>query len=167
MLMGYGDAFVYCFIITEDVATQVIAAKKEILDIRMKLDIIHDDHKAHPEPSPARYEAAKALLDRQAELYDHIHVVCKYPIAFYHVATDDWMDAWQACSKFNCKVSSVARFLKETKGKLWHGEDIGKHGGKALCICLPSHYDTDDEFILDMLGVEDYREYNKSKGIGD
>jgi hypothetical protein len=68
----------------------------------------------------------------------------------YHVATDDWLGAWEACSNYNYRPVRVKTFLKGVNGKLWHGEDLSEKHGDAWCICLPSHYDTDDEFLEDL-----------------
>lgn len=165
--MGYGDAYVYCFIISDDVARQVAPIKAELKKIRNELNAIHEDHKEHPDYDVERHNKMEILIDRQSDLYDIVYTVCKYPIACYHVASDDWLDAWYACSKFNLKVVTVKTFLSSVKSKLWSGDSILKNHSEALCICFPSHYDTDDEFLMDMLGVESIKEYNLKRGIED
>jgi hypothetical protein len=167
--MGSGDAYVYCLIISDDVAGKVNTLNqirdgidREVKAILKKID---EERKQNPDArNPELGDRGLKLLEDDRDLRSRIIALCKKPIAIYHVASDDWLEAYKACSEAEFNPMYVADFLDHVNGKLWNGEDLEKHHYDATCICFPSHYDTDEEF-LEELGVNTRRldDYNNRK----
>jgi|WetSurMetagenome_2_1015567.scaffolds.fasta_scaffold61376_4 hypothetical protein len=150
--MGYGDAYVYAVIITPEQVTEIKGIKKEIKDNQKKIDKILQEYKTAKTPIDKRGQCQGLFIDN-ARCYERLITACKNPIAIYHVASDDWLEAWEKCSGFNYKVVPVKTFLSKVKDKLWCGADLDVFFSNATMICIPSHYDIDDE-LLSSLGIK-------------
>jgi hypothetical protein len=167
--MGSGDAYVYCLIISDDVAGKVNTLNqirdgidREVKAILKKID---EERKQNPDArNPELGDRGLKLLEDDRKLRGQIVDLCKKPIAIYHVASDDWLEAYHACSQAEFIPLHVSEFLEHADGKLWCKEELERDHYDAACICFPSHYDTDEEF-LEELGVNTRRldDYNKRK----
>ena len=152
--MGSGDAYIYCAIIGKEQVEKITIILKEIDELQKPIDVILKEIHDHENTmqNPNRGEEGLSLMDKQDEKYGEIIAICRTPIAFDLVADDSWHDAYDKCSRFNFRPVTVKAFLKGVRGKLWKDPEIFTHHLNGYCICLPSHYDTDDEFLAE-LGV--------------
>jgi hypothetical protein len=148
--MGYGDAYVYCAIIGKEQVEKITIIRREIQEIQKEIDPILEDMKINPIPSPERGKIGLALMEQQDEKYGEIITVCRNPIAFDLVADDSWHEAYDRCSRYNFRPVPVQEFLKGVQDKFWKNPAIFAQHINGYCICLPSHYDTDDEFLAEL-----------------
>jgi hypothetical protein len=113
---------------------------------------------------PVRGKSGLALLDDIKQCKRKIREACKNPIAIYQVADDSWDEAYHACDEAMYTPTSVSMFLHQTNGNIWCKEELAEKHMHHVCICLPSHYDCDEEF-LDELGIKtrQLEDYNAHK----
>ena len=168
--MSSGDAYIYCVIVTDEVAVKTKLILQEIENKEKQVKVILKEFK-NPNrlPNPERGSEGLKLLDDQDNLLQKIVSLCRKPIAIFHVTSDDCGTTYNICSRFNYEPVKLSELIHLTKGRLWINEkDIEKYRD-AMCVCLPSHHDVDDEF-LESLGVttkrlEDYNEHRHTEPI--
>jgi hypothetical protein len=158
--MSSGDAYIYCLIISDDAADK-ISRINLIMDEKQKLvDEIVQQINVDKRQNPERGQHGLAIMDEMKALRKEIRNLCKNPIAIYDVADDSWIEAYRACREWLYTPTNVNRFIEHTKGKLWCKDELIERWHGFACLCLPSHYDCDQEF-LEELGIttrrlEDY-----------
>jgi len=162
MRMGYGDAYVYCLVISPDVVSKIQRILYKIEQKQQEINEILADMDVHPEQNKVRGERGLKLMDEQRKLRWQIIVLCKNPIAIHHIASDDWLDAWTTCSRFNFVPMKVSEVIKRAHGKMWCDESLKAYKDN-MCICIPSHYDTDTELMMEICGCEWHKEYMEKK----
>jgi hypothetical protein len=145
--MTSGDAYIYCAIIPKYRVEKINRILKEIQEIQAEIDLILMDMKIRPEQDTERGKKGLALIDEQNTMYDAIIDLCSNPIALSHVADDSWSEAYHNCSRYNFRPVPVKEFLKGVNGKLWKDPAVFDMPREGYCICLPSHYDDDEEFL--------------------
>jgi len=145
--MTSGDAYIYCAIIGKEQVEKINFIRRDIDKIQKEIDVIMNDININPTPSPERGKKGLSLMDKQDQKYGEIITVCRNPIAFDLVADDSWHEAYDLCSRYNFIPVTVKTFLNGVKGKLWKDPVIFSKFKDGYCICLPSHYDTDTEFL--------------------
>lgn len=162
--MSSGDAYVYCLIIDENAADKINRNLSIIDQKQKKVNVILDQLRECNYQDAVRGESGLALLHEIKQCKRNIREACKNPIAIYHVADDSWREAYNACEEAMYTPTSVSMFLHQTKGNIWCKEELAENHMHHVCICLPSHYDCDDEF-LEELGVRtrSLDDYNKRK----
>lgn len=162
--MGSGDAYIYCLIIDENAADKINRNLSVIDQKQKKVNVILDELRADDYQDPVRGKRGLALLDEIKQCKREIRQACKNPIAIYLVADDSWREAYHGCEEALYTPTSVSMFLQQTGGHIWCKEELAQKHLHQVCICLPSHYDCDDEF-LDELGVKtrSVDDYNKRK----
>jgi hypothetical protein len=178
--MSSGDAYIYCLIISEDAACKINRLLNVIGKKQKEVDEIlqskNDDGNPQVKAIVNQIRLSRSGSERGLKLLDHIQKLqqgiinsCKNPIAIFHVADDSWNEAYHACDEAMYTPTSVSMFLNQTGGKIWCKDELVEKYRNHVCICLPSHYDTDSEF-LDELGVktrrlEDYNAHKRTEPI--
>jgi hypothetical protein len=178
--MSSGDAYIYCLIISEDAACKINRLLNLIDRKQKEIDEILQSTTESNNPQVKaivnQIKLSRNGSERGLKLMDHIQKLqqgiinaCKNPIAIYDVADDSWKKAYDACSETLYTPTSVSMFLNQTNGVMWCKDELAKKHFFDVCICLPSHYDTDEEF-LDELGVktrklEDYNDHKRTEPI--
>lgn len=157
--MGYGDAYVYCVIIDTKTVNEIQRVLFEIEHKTAMIDEILASIEVECEPNPARGEKGLQLMKERGRLYGKIIDLCHMPIAIHHIASDDWLDAWHRCSTFNFVPMKVSNLVKRAQDKMWCGETLTEHYNDEMCICIPSHYDTDDELMQRICGCDNHKDY--------
>jgi len=162
--MSSGDAYIYCLIIDENAADKINRNLSIIDQKQKKVNEILEELRADKFQDPVRGKRGLALLDEVKQCKRNIRELCKNPIAIFHVADDSWNEAYHACDEALYTPTSVCMFLRQTKGRIWCKDELLEKYKHHICICLPSHYDCDAEF-LDELGVKTRRleDYNAHK----
>lgn len=168
-MLSSGDAYVYCLIIDENAADKINRNLSVIDQKQKKVNEILEQLHADNVKDPVRGKRGLALLDEIKQCKKNIREFCKNPIAIYHVADDSWIEAYHACDEAMYTPTSVSMFLHQTNGKIWCKDELAKRDMFDICLCLPSHYDCDAEF-LDELGVktrqlEDYNAHKRTEPI--
>lgn len=160
--MGYGDAYVYLLVTSNEVAEKIKLLIEEIAGKQKLIDEIIAEMDKDGELKPERGKRGLAIMDEQQELRRRIICLCKKPIAIYDVADDSWLDAWHACFNLTYESIKVSDVVKATNGKMWCKEELMEKYPDRMCILLPSHYDTDEDF-REMVGVNTVRfeDYNR------
>jgi len=167
--MSSGDAYVYCLIIDENAADNINRNLSIIENKQKSVNEIVEQIRADNIQDPVRGERGLALLGEIKQCKKAIRGFCKNPIAIFHVADDSWIEAYHACNEAMYTPTSVCMFLRQTKGKIWCKDELLEKYKHHVCICLPSHYDCDEEF-LEELGVktrrlEDYNAHRRTEPI--
>jgi hypothetical protein len=162
--MSSGDAYVYCLIIDENAADKINRNLSVIDQKQKKVNEILEQLRADNAQDPVRGKRGLALLDEIKKCKRNIREFCKNPIAIFHVADDSWIEAYHACDEAMYTPTSVCMFLRQTKGRIWCKDELLEKYKHHICICLPSHYDCDEEF-LEELGIKTRRleDYNAHK----
>jgi hypothetical protein len=167
--MSSGDAYVYCLIIDENAADKINRNLSIIDQKQKKVNEILQHLEGIDYQDQVRGKQGLALLEEIKQCKMNIHEFCKNPIAIYYVADDSWNEAYDACSEAMYTPTSVSMFLNQTGGKIWCKDELAKRDMFDICLCLPSHHDTDEEF-LESIGVttrrlEDYNAHKRTEPI--
>lgn len=168
-IMSSGDAYIYCLIIDSNAADKINRNLSVIDQKQKKVNEIVEQIRADDYQDEVRGKRGLALLDEIKQCKRNIREACKKPIAIFLVADDSWLEAYHACDEALYTPTSVCMFLRQTKGKIWCREELLDKYKGHVCICLPSHYDCDQEF-LEELGVktrnlEDYNAHKRTEPI--